>query len=173
MGGPFLKDFIKYLVFLYPKTWCFLVFKVVFFFGVLRFPFGVFGPKLSGHTDDCDPNYKQTKQTITKQKQITIDFQLFFQIDRRHGRPFRKKIERKNERYINKWVFCTSEMICNSLNLDAYKNPFSKKQKEAFSMAAALNLVSLGSKLRDVALDRIAKATVKTQDLKREAQNSF
>ena len=40
-------------------------------------------------------------------------------------------------------------------------------------MAAALNLVSLGSKLRDVALDRIAKATVKTQDLKREAQNSF
>ena len=45
-----MKDFIKYLVFLYPKTWCFLVFKVVFFFGVLRFPFGVFGPKLSGHT---------------------------------------------------------------------------------------------------------------------------
>ena len=34
-------------------------------------------------------------------------------------------------------------------------------------MAAALNLVSLGSKLRDVALDRIAKATVKTEDLKR------
>ena len=61
-------------------------------------------------------------------------------------------------------------MICNSLNLEKL---FSKKQKEAFSMAAALNLVSLGSKLRDVALDRIAKATVKTQDLKREAQNSF
>ena len=89
------------------------------------------------------------------------------------GRPFRKKIERKNERYINEWLFCTSEMIFNSLNLDANKNLFSKKQKEAFWMAAALNLVSLGSKLRDVALDRIAKATVKTQDLKREAQNSF
>ena len=40
-------------------------------------------------------------------------------------------------------------------------------------MAAALNLVSLGSKLRDVALDRIAKATVKTEKTSREAQNSF
>ena len=148
------------------------------------------------YNDRSNPNYKQTKrnnprneaggkealprnkQTITK----TIDFQasagysrfsVFFLIDRRPGRPFRKKIERKNERYINEWLFCTSEMIFNSLNLDANKNLFSKKQKEAFSMAAALNLVSLGSKLRDVALDRIAKATVKTQDLKREAQNSF
>ena len=59
MGGPFLKDFIKYLVFLYPKTWCFLVFKVVFFFGVLRFPFGVFGPKLSGHTGEKNFNWQQ------------------------------------------------------------------------------------------------------------------
>ena len=69
-----MKDFIKYLVFLYPKTWCFLVFKVVFFFGVLRFPFGVFGPKLSGHTGkNWDTGEFQTKLKIIKIEEFRLN----------------------------------------------------------------------------------------------------
>ena len=57
LGRAIFERFYQIFGFLYPKTWYFLVFKVVFFFGVLRFPFGVFGPKLSGHTD-----FHQNKQ---------------------------------------------------------------------------------------------------------------
>ena len=50
LGRAIFERFFQIFGVFIPKTLVFFWFSKWCFFGVLRFPFGVFGPKLSGHT---------------------------------------------------------------------------------------------------------------------------
>ena len=50
LGRAIFERFYQIFGVFIPKNMVFFGFQSGVFFGVLRFPFGVFGPKLSGHT---------------------------------------------------------------------------------------------------------------------------
>ena len=50
LGRATFERFYQIFGVFIPKNMVFFGFQSGVFFGVLRFPFGVFGPKLSGHT---------------------------------------------------------------------------------------------------------------------------
>ena len=51
LGRAIFERFYQIFGVFIPKNMVFFGFQSGVFFGVLRFPFGVFGPKLSGHTE--------------------------------------------------------------------------------------------------------------------------
>ena len=54
LGRAIFERFYQIFGVFIPKNMVFFGFQSGVFFGVLRFPFGVFGPKLSGHTvNEC------------------------------------------------------------------------------------------------------------------------
>ena len=55
LGRATFERFYQIFGVFIPKNMVFFGFQSGVFFGVLRFPFGVFGPKLSGHTDNGFP----------------------------------------------------------------------------------------------------------------------
>ena len=52
LGRAIFERFYQIFGVFIPKNMVFFGFQSGVFFGVLRFPFGVFGPKLSGHTEN-------------------------------------------------------------------------------------------------------------------------
>ena len=71
LGRAIFERFYQIFGVFIPKNMVFFGFQSGVFFGVLRFPFGVFGPKLSGHTarlelDQCLVNWPRPAGLIIK-----------------------------------------------------------------------------------------------------------
>ena len=61
LGRAIFERFYQIFGVFISKNMVFFGFQSGVFFGVLRFPFGVFGPKLSGHTVDSPPDEASAK----------------------------------------------------------------------------------------------------------------